>query len=254
MSNILGIYINSSNSGDERVDRIIDNYLSPRLERFRQLWVRREQVTPGNNPRETTWKPILENADFEGEYNALKIGEYTEAGSLNVTDYDYGKFEWLGPLGEELERGDTLYISYRFDYFPVIVLEALIKTALDVINAAEPATSLTLSTAPIQWDGAIAEVAYQYALEKLILDNLLWEPRLIFANPEEVISGLQTALDLSRGKLEIILAGLKKAPYVSPPTRAYYDAITMQGRASQHGGTLGYGRTRGIRINRFFGR
>jgi len=247
-----GTYIEPAGTSNGRVNNIIDTLLNARIERFRQLKVQREQVTPGDNPRQSTWRPWLPTAPIDAVYNGLHAGEYPSAGTLTLTNQVTGEFEY----SPELEDGDTLYISYYFDYFPTPVLEAFIDQSVDLINAGEPATSYTINNAPAIWDGAIVEQVYQLCLEKLILDDLLWVPRLIFADPESVVSQLESALSASKDRLQNqILPGLKKAPYVSSPTQVYWDAILMGGGQSGfHGGRIGYGKTRGMHINRWFGR
>jgi len=154
-----------------------------------------------------------------------------------------------------LARGETLYVSYYFDYFPDRVTSALLTQAMDMINAYEPATMYTIDTAPQNWNGLIAEMAYVLCIERLMLDTTLWYGRLVFANPDEVMNGLQSSIEAARSRLDNTVPSMKRMPYVSPPTWVYFDSIRMGGsRASFHGESLGYGKTRGIRINRWFGR
>jgi len=249
---IKGTYIPNANTGSSRKDHIIDSMLSFRLERFRQLHVQDEHVNYGPNPLQSIWYPWLPDAPLKATRNGLKVGSDLAAGTLTVSDTNFGTFN----LTPTLDRGETIVISYLFDYFPDSILGAFIDISIDVINAAEPGTNYSLNDMPQKWDGAVAEQAYIMAIEKLLLDDLLWRTRLIFADPDSVIGQLEAAMSGAKERLnDIILPALKKAPYVSAPTAIYYDAIRMGGgRSSAHGQFVGYGKTRGIRINRWFGR
>lgn len=252
MATLSGTYIPTANTGSVRKNSILDSMLSLRLERFRQLKVHDEEINWASNPLQSIWYPWLIAAPIEAVRNSLRVGVESAAGTLTVVNAEYGKFD----VSPSLDRGETLYITYQFDYFPDPILSSLIDISVDILNAAEPGTNYNLSSAPAKWDGAIAEQAYVLALEKLILDDLLWKTRLIFADPDSVVSQLESALSGSRDRLNnIILPALKKEPYVSAPTWVYYDAIRMGGgRSGYHGQFVGYGKTRGIRINRWFGR
>jgi len=252
MAILSGTYIPTANTGSARKNSIMDSMLSFRLERFRQLKVHDEQINWAPNSLQSIWYPWLAAAPVEAVRNSLRVGVEAAGGSLVVVNAEYGKFD-VAPV---LDRGETLYITYMFDYFPDPILSALIDISVDVLNSADPGTNYSLESAPAKWDGAIAEQAYIMALEKLILDDLLWRTRLIFADPDSVVSQLEASLSISTNRLnEIVLPALKKEPYVSAPTWVYYDAIRMGGgHSSYHGQFVGYGKTRGIRINRWFGR
>jgi len=247
-----GSYIPSADTGSARKNKIIDEMLSYRLERYRQLKVHDEEINHHPNALQSIWFPWLPDAPIEATRNALQVGVDAAAGTLTVVDTEFGKFN----VDPTLERGETLYITYLFDYFPDPILSALLEISVDILNAAEPGTNYTLESAPAKWDGALAEQAYIMALEKLMIDELLWRTRLIFADPDNVLSQLETAKSNAVSRLnDVVLPGLKKEPYVSVPTWVYYDAIRLGGgRSSFHGQFVGYGKTRGIRINRWFGR
>jgi len=249
---IKGTYIPKANTGNNRKDNIIDSMLSLKLERFRQLQVHDEEINYGPNPLQSIWFPWLADAPLKSTRNGLKVGSDLAAGDLTAVDTDFGTFN-VDPV---LQRGETLYIGYYFDYFPDPILSAFIDISIDVINAADPGTNYTINNMPQKWDGAVAEQAYVMALEKLLLDDLLWKTRLIFADPDSVIGQLEAAMSGSKERInDVILPSLKKEPYVSAPTAIYYDAIRLGGgRSSYHGQFMGYGKTRGIRINRWFGR
>lgn len=249
---ISGTYIPNANTGSARKDNIIDSMLSLKLERFRQLHVHDEEINYGPNSLQSIWFPWLVDAPLKSTRNGLKVGTDAAAGSLTLNDFEFGKFD-VDPV---LDRGESLYISYYFDYFPDPVLDAFLEISVDIINAADPGTNYTIDNMPAKWDGAIAEQAYIMALEKLLLDDLLWKTRLIFADPDSVVGQLEAAMSGSKERLnDVVLPALKKEPYVSSPTWVYYDAIRMGGgRSSYHGQFVGYGKTRGIRINRWFGR
>jgi hypothetical protein len=246
-----GTYIPNANTGDSRKNRIMDNMLSFRLERFRQLLVHDEEINAAQNSLQSTWYPWLAEAPVKAMRNSLVVGEEAAAGTLSIVNATMGLFD----VSPGLERGETLFISYMFDYFPDPILSGLMNISLDILNSAEPGTNFNFASAPDKWDGAIAEQTYVLALEKLLLDDLLWRTRLIFADPDQVASQLESVKDESQSRLnDVVLPGLKKEPYVSSPTAVYYDAIRMGGRSGYHGGKVGYGKTRGLRINRWFGR
>jgi len=252
MATLSGTYIPFANTNSSRKNSIIDNMLSMRLDRFRQLHVHDEQINWGPNSLQTIWFPWLAEAPLKSTRNGLRVGVETAAGSLAVTDFSKGLFD-VDPV---LERGESFFLHYYFDYFPDPILDAFLEISVDVLNAADPGTNYDINSMPAKWDGAIAEQAYILALEKLLLDDLLWRTRLIFADPDSVVGQLESALSGSKERLnDVILPALKKEPYVSAPTWVYYDAIRMGGgRSGAHGQFVGYGKTRGIRINRWFGR
>jgi hypothetical protein len=247
-----GTYIPNANTGSSRKNKIMDSMLSYRLERFRQLVVHDEEINAAKNSLQSIWYPWLPEAPIHGMRNSLVVGEEPAAGTITVNNATMGLFS----VSPELERGETLFITYTFDYFPDPVLSGLMEIALDILNSAEPGTNFDFQSAPAKWDGAIAEQTYVLALEKLLLDDLLWRTRLIFADPDSVAGQLEAVKDESQDRLNnIVLPGLKKEPYVSSPTWVYYDAIRLGGgRSGFHGEHVGYGRTRGLRINRWFGR
>lgn len=247
-----GSYIEHCDIGDSRVDYLIDCLLTPRIECFRQLCVYRgEQFGYRKNPIKSTWSHWLRFAPIRAWRNTLHVNDETDAGTLNLVDPDLGLFE-VDPV---LVRGETLYVSYYFDFFPCCVLKSLLEQSMDLVNAYEPATNFKLHNAPRNWDGVIVEQAYVLCVEKLLFCSTLWQPRLIFAEPDSMVSQLESALSGARDRLPTVVPSMKRMPYVSPPTWTYYDAIRMgSGRTSFHGQTVGYGRTRGIKINRWFGR
>lgn len=251
MATIDGTYIPVANTGSTRKNTIMDGMISLRLEQFRQLKVHGEQINYGENALQSIWYPWLADAPISAERNSLIVGEDPQAGTLSVIDAKFGKFN----VSPALQRGETLYITYLFDYFPDTVVSALIDISVDIINAVEPGTNYHLEGAPEKWNGAIAEQVYVLALEKLIFDDLLWKSRLVFADPDSVVSQLESAISGSRDRLtNLILPSLKKEPHISSPTWVYYDAIRMGVRSSYHGQNIGYGKTRGMRVNRWFGR
>jgi hypothetical protein len=249
---VMGTYIDHSNTGNTRKDSLIDTMITPRIMRFRQLHIYRgEQFGYQKNPIQSVYSNWLVGAPLKAWRNSLHVNDDTDAGVLNIVDAKLGLFE-VDPV---LDRGETLMVSYYFDYFPDYILSSLIDQAMSFINAHEPASTYNYSDSPRSWDGMIAEQVYALCLERLLLDVTLWEGRLIFSAPDDMVSQLTSALEGTRGRIPDLVHEMKKMPYVSPPTFAYYDAIRMGGsRIGFHGSTLGYGKTRGIHINRWFGR
>jgi len=176
MATLSGTYIPTAGTTSARKNHIMDSMLSMRLERFRQLKVHDEEINWAPNPLQSIWYPWLADSPVEAVRNSLRVGVETAAGTLTVVNAEYGNFD----VGPTLDRGETLYITYMFDYFSDPILSSLIDISVDILNAAEPGTNYNLESAPEKWNGAIAEQAYIMALEKLILDDLLWRTRLIF--------------------------------------------------------------------------
>ena len=160
MATLNGTYIPVSNTGSSRKDKIIDTMLSFRLERFRQLQVSDEHVNWAPNPLQSIWFPWLPEAPIKSTRNDLKVGVDTAAGSLTLIDSSQGLFN-INPV---MERGETLFIHYYFDYFPDSILGAFLEISIDVINATEPGTNFTITNMPPKFDGAVAEQAYIFAL------------------------------------------------------------------------------------------
>jgi hypothetical protein len=247
-----GTYIVPAATASQRINTLIDTMLDTKIERFRQLYVHRgEQFSFRRNPLQSTYRNWLTFAPITAWRNSLQVGTEADAGELTIIDNKRGLFN----VTPALDRGETLYVSYYFDYFPDWVLYGIFKEAMGIINAYEPASMYTIDSYPQNWDGLLVEMAYVICVERLMLDTTLWAPRLIFASPDEVLNSLSSAIDAIRSRLETTIPMMKRMPYVSAPTWAYYDAIRMGGsRAGFHGESGGYGKTRGIKINRWFGR
>jgi len=241
-----------ANTGVSRVDGLIDTMLNSRIERFRLLQVHSEMIQPRNSSTfYTCWANVQPAAPFDVHYNSLLANSHPAAPAITLVDASSGEFSSTFPIG----TGDQVYITYVFDYFPDPILLGIYKQAMDMVNAYDPATNFKIQQAPQNWDGVITEMAYIICLEKLILDVTLWKSRLIFSEPDTMVSNLESALSGARDRAPTMIAEMKKQPYTSPPTSSYYNAIRLGGvRSGFHGSGLGYGRTRGIRINRWFGR
>jgi hypothetical protein len=259
MATITGTYVQTGLSSVDRVNSIVDRLLAPHLVEFRQIMIYHE---PGTRVSSNTWRFTYQhwNPDFTPEVFLNQATTPVAAASVTV-DENMGSVTLSGTY----TTGDNVLATYCFDYFPIYVLEGFVYRSVDVINSAGAGvpTTFTLTEAPTNWDSIMADIVLSMCMEKLIIEYDLWKGRLIFAiSPEELMSGGGNAMEAlslikqnseDRANRAMDNPKLKSGPYLSPPTQAYYDAITVGGAGSHHGGVQFSTRLRGWRANKYAG-
>ncbi len=254
MSTFSGSYVQTGLSSNARINQIVDYMVTPRILAFRQVSVYNEaaELMPDGN----TW-----NLTY-GNWNPTYPTQVRKNGLL-LSSTAFSADNNLGAVrlsGDPLTAGDNVTVTYNFDYFPIDTLCGFIYVAIDTINNSgqTSAGTYTISDAPTNWDGTIADIAVAIAMERLMLDYDLWKGRLIFAIPNieeggDIISVLES---IKRNAEERAYKSLdnekfKWGNYLSAPTQNYYNAVRGYGRGGQHTGTSNYGKLRGWRNTKY---
>jgi hypothetical protein len=252
MATFSGSYVPIDSHSNARVNSIVDNMLTPRLLSFRQITIHDEQATKcGSNSWKVSYPNWNEAYPYKVNLNGRCIDTSTDVSSV---DYILGEVT----LSNTYQDGDIVEITYNIDWFPVGVLAGYLYQSVDIINnsgqAASP-TSYTLDTAPSNWDGVLADMAFALCMEKLLLDYDLWYGRLIFSIGEEelhsgggdIVGQLETlkANAEERAKISLDNEKFKISNYLAQPTGVYYSAVRGgAGRAYS-------GKLRGWKNNRY---
>lgn len=244
---------------NDRANFVIDKLLTPSIVQFRQIRIYNERaVRLDDYHYKVTYQNMLNDTIqvfMNGSKIPLDVSEYT-------VDLQYSIFKF----NFATTTRDSFEIIYSFDYFPSHVLYGFLERAVSELNVGPVGTptSYTFETAPQFYNGLIANYAYVFCLDKLILDYNLWRGRLVFALPPQaladgsgdVISQLQSLRSNAWQRISIALnnAKLKAPQYLAHPTALYYQGISPLGRYSGASGKgFNGGKLRGLRINRYGG-
>ena len=234
-----GSYVQTGLSSIARINTIVDTMLTPRLLDFRQICIYSEPATLMNDG--TTWNLTYGNwnPDF-GEQVYYNSGLIETGYTVNRT---IGTVTITGGVND----GDTVDVTYNFDWFGIGILEGFIYQVIDFINtgAYGPPTQYTIADAPTYWNGVITDLAFALTIEKLILDYDLWKGRLIFAIPNieeggDILGALETLKSNAETRASKTLDNerFKVPPYQSAPTETYYAAVRGIGRSGVNSGKL----------------
>lgn len=271
-------YIPINQSGNEKLDYIIDSMLTPRLLLFRQIEVSDEQLRLETD--RVTWKTLWGNILPGAPIVVNRAGERLKPGQFTV-DNEFGRITFgdVNDAGEIVAGEATIPMSYGngkpaidvtanyvFDYFPNGVLSGFIQNALGIVNTAvveSAPTSYTVETFPEAWGGVLTDLAFALCMERLLLDYDLWKGRLIFAiGADQLLEGaggdivgqLTTLKQNSEQRAYRTLENprFKAGFYVSAPTPYYWRAVYAPGSigSSRYQG----GRLRGWKPTRIAGR
>lgn len=276
MATFPNTYIPTGTLSTERMNRFVDEYLTPKLLMFRQITVADEIMTLDYD--RLTWRLAWGNVLSEAPFKVIRAGERMmpstyelnpEYGTLTFDDVgsdfkmhvNSGTIDTVGADGVPLIEVSA---SYTFDYFPANVLQNMVVNSCNVVNTAGDQASPTAYTpdnCPDYWDGVITDLAFAMCIERLLLDYDLWKGRLIFAIGADMIlegnggdiTGQLTSLKQNaeeRAYKTLDNPRFKAGGYVlSLPTGNYYRAINTIGTIGSQNMQLG-GRLRGWRINR----
>lgn len=259
MGTITGTYIDKVETGNERIDTLVNVLLPPTLEKYEQIIINYETATllPGGVCRFT----------YQNWNRAYPVEVYLNGGvtpvspSLYDIDYEMGRIAFK----EALADGDAVMATYCFNYFPYHILEGFIHRAVVVLNTAGngTVTAYTVKTIPEGWLGIVADIVVSMCMEKLILEYDLWKGRLIFAISN---NGIYEGNDNIVGQLETVKknaeerayksldnAKLRAGEHLAKPTEHYYEALLVGSSARYKNGTYTYGPLRGAKFNKLFG-
>lgn len=232
-------------------------YVTTKIKSFREIIVSDEEATL--LPDGVTWAVTYGGLNVGFPF-VLKLNNkiLTPVTDFIVSNASMGYFQLVGHTVSRYSDGraqDRLSVSYQFDYFPIQILEGMIRTGVDMLNYAGPSqTAYSIDTIPSNLYGIVADYAVVGCVEKLILDYDLWKGRLIFAiGPEAIDSGstdivaqLESLKTSTNERINSVIQNprFKIANHVSSPTQAYWQAI---GRGPNRAN-----RNRGQTVNRFY--
>lgn len=255
---VSGTWLKTNQSSNDRVNYIIDTLLNPSILEYRQIGIYHE---PAIKLTKNRFKFTYQNWNQAEIQLFLNNNPVQLDSSMYSVNYEYGIIN----VNFDATDGDTLMCSYNFDYFPTHILEGFLHRAVSQINVGTvgTVTDYTLDTAPTAWDGIIADYAYVYCLDKLILDYDIWKGRLIFALPPQaladgsgdIISQLDSLRSNAMDRIRMTIQNpkFKAKEYLAAPTIWYYRGISPAGRSfgGLSGNSIVGGKLRGLRINRF---
>lgn len=262
-----GTFVTVGIAGSVSYNDLVDNYLTPRLLTFRQITINDEPAVL--RPDKLLWRVTYGNWNqgdiLEDTVTIRKNGTVLSDAAVTSVNYLRGWFQ-ANPvdLGPDQKSRDTVEATYEWDYFPVPVLKSFLDQAVNNVNASAvgSGTSYTIDTMPPWWKGVVADFAFAFAIERILLDYDLWKWRLVYAiGPGEVESGggdivgqLQTLKQNAEERANKAIENpLFKAPNrLSVPTVFYYDAVRGFGAsAGRHGIPFSGGRLRGWVPNKY---
>lgn len=255
---VTGTWLKLNQSSNSRANYIIDNLLNPSILEYRQIGIYHE---PAIKLSKNRFKFTYQNWNEAEIQLFLNNDPRPLNNSMYTVDYTYGVIT----VGFDATEGDHLMCTYNFDYFPTHVLEGFLHRAVSSLNVGTVGTitDYTFDNAPTAWDGIIADYAYVYCLDKLILDYDIWKGRLIFALPPQaladgsgdIINQLESLRSNAMDRIRMTIENpkFKAQEYLALPTINYYRGISPAGRTfgGLAGNTILGGKLRGLRINRF---
>lgn len=255
---VTGTWLKLNQSSNSRANYIIDNLLNPSILEYRQIGIYHE---PAIKLSKNRFKFTYQNWNEAEIQLFLNNDPRPLNNSMYTVDYKYG----IITVGFDATEGDHLMCTYNFDYFPTHVLEGFLHRAVSSLNVGTVGTitDYTFDNAPTAWDGIIADYAYVYCLDRLILDYDIWKGRLIFALPPQaladgsgdIINQLESLRSNAMDRIRMTIENpkFKAQEYLAVPSIWYYRGITSpSGRGfGLSGNTMIGGKLRGLRINRF---
>lgn len=244
---------------NQKANFVIDKLLTPSIVQYRQIRIHHElAVRLSATKYKVTYANLLDD-NIQIFMNRGKI-------PLDPSEYSIDLTTGTITFNFATHNHDAFEVTYSFDYFPSHILYGFLERAVSEINVGPVGTptSYTFDTAPAYYNGLIANYAYVFCLDKLILDYDIWKGRLIFALPPsaladgsgDIISQLESLRGNAWERINISLnnAKLKAPQHLAYPTPAYFSGISPLGRYSgQSGRNFNGGKLRGLKINRYGG-
>lgn len=256
-----GTNVELYNTGNERIDYIINVLMSSLLIEYMQLKVYYQVGTRiQNHISQNSYKFHYQhwNKGYQPEV-FLNGGQVALNPELYEVDYQNGKIKMLF----NLQLGDSVQVTYSFNYFPSFVLQGFIKRSLGTVNTAGQGaiSDYTIQTAPQIYDPIIADLALAQCFQKLLLDYDIWKGRLIYAISSQ---GLYSGSDNIVGQLQTLKRNcqdrayrtldnptFRNRPMLKKPTRAYYRSLMLgNGLMVNNQGTFNGTKLHGIKINK----
>lgn len=259
METISGTYIEKISSGNDKLDKLVNDLLPPWLEEYEQIMINYEVGTVVNS-RTVRFTYQNWNEAFPVEV-FLNNSRNTLDPSTYTVDHEMGKITF----NFDLEIGDQVMVTYSFNYFPFRVLNGFIESCLSILNTAGegPITEYTVSSLPDTHLGVLANLVVSKCMEKLILEYDLWKGRLIFAISN---NGIYDGSDSIVGQLETVKRNVEDQAYktldntkfrvpnrLAKPTAHYWEALLAGSSARYKNGTTSYGPLRGAKFNKLMG-
>ena len=259
METIPGTYIPKIDSGNAKINTLVNVLIFPTIMEFEQIIINHETGTILNDRLlRFTYSNWNESYPVEVFLNG---GRKLLSSELFSVDHEMGKIN----LNFDLTPGDSLQATYCFNYFPYAVLEGFIHRAVVVTNTAGTGATLnyTIENIPDGWLGILADLVVSMCMEKLILEYDLWKGRLIFAisqngfydGGDSIVSQLETVKHNAEERAYMSLNNPKlRAPILlAGPTEHYYEALLLGSTARYKNGSISYGPLRGAKFNRLVG-
>lgn len=259
MTTLPGTYISKTETGNDKIDTLINVLVFPTIAEFQQLMIYYETGTViGDHLIRFTYQNWNEAYPVELHLNGSSTALSQDLFSV---DHEMGKIT----VNFDLTPGDNVQATYCFNYFPYAILEGFIYRAIVVANTAGNGATrtYTVNTIPNGWLGIIADLVVSMCMEKLILEYDLWKGRLIFAisnngiyeGSDNIVSQLETVKHNAEERAYMSLNNPKfrAANALAGPTSHYFEALLIGSSARYKNGSVSYGPLRGAKFNRLVG-
>lgn len=258
--NLIHQYIQPIKTQHEIVNYIINELVYPQIWFFCEIQVYYEV---GSKLRDGSYKFTYANWNKAREPQVFLNGSDIQLNSdLYEIDYKNGI---ITPKFQSAD-GDNMICSYNFSWFDQNTLASFVQRSMGTINyhGQGATTSYTIKDLPESFYGIAADLCVAMACENLILSTTMWIGKLIFAISSndlyngggDMASQLETIKRNCEDRAYSSLENEKtRAPNaIARPTQAYWRSITMGTgvRPGPHG-QFGYGKLRGLKINRLHG-
>ena len=258
--NLIHQYFKPIESGNDKIDYIINNLVVPEIWFFCEIQVHYET---GLKLRDGSYKFTYANWNEAYQPQVFLNGSDHQLNpDLYTIDYKNG----IITPNYETAEGDNMICSYNFSWFTPQALASFVQRSVGTINyhGSGATTSYTVNDLPENFFGISADLCIAMAAETLILSTTMWIGKLIFAisandlynGGGDVASQLQTikrnCQDRAYGSLDNEKTRAPNA--IARPTPAYWRSITMGTgvRPGPHGG-MSYGKLRGKKWNKLYG-
>jgi len=115
-----------------------------------------------------------------------------------------------------LAAGDDLAADYSFTYFSNTDLDNFYDLAIARYNNATPATDFSFTTYPTDAEDFLTKYAYKIALETILIDLMGWRARLIWSDPNQLASIVQSVVSSLDAELTAQLPKVKGRRFLLP--------------------------------------
>lgn len=211
----------AANTGSERTDNIINNFVDVLLRDFRQLRVWDEHVRrSGNDPFTLfacyrNWNPGFFPEVWDAQNDPINSSQI-------VADFNNATVRVSNDDGNE-----DYFVTYEFDLFPVQDLLNMLGITLQEMNIGGAADGghitdfATVDDAPTYWDGLLALGVVAKAFQRLAVDSGLWKNYLIWVDGERGQQLAKDASDYYTARWDSLIVSLKRVHLLAQPTEAF---------------------------------